>query len=197
MKISARLFPSLIQEFAANTRLRWGLWLILVLLLGHGIVLQSDRLAAVRSDHHAAAERVGKAESVLHQADVAPLLDSEREINRKIRSTFWQAETEGLAQAKLQAALDGMLGRLGLRDIRFRSGSVQPVSRLPGVWRAQVRLDAKFPPGAELRIVHALAAHPEKLVVDRLDLRRHGPDGSYLVMIVSSYFVGLKTELRK
>ncbi|MDE0174797.1 MAG: hypothetical protein OYH76_21975 [Defluviicoccus sp.] len=197
MKYSARMLPWFMQELAANARLRWGIWLILALLLGHGIVLQSDRLAAVRGDYHAAAEHVRKAASVLHQPDVTALLDSEREINRKIRSTFWQAETEGLAQAKLQAALDGMLGRLGLKDARFRSASVQPVSKLPGVWRTQVRLDATFPPGSELRIVHALATHPEKLVVDRLDLRRHGPDGSYLVLIVSSYFVGLKTELPK
>ena len=197
MKLSARPLPSLIREFAANTRLRWGVWLILVLLLGHVIVLQSDRLAAVQRDQHAVAERVRKAESVLQRPDVAALLDSERETNRKIRSTFWHAETEGLAQAKLQASLDGMLRRLGLRDIHFRSGSVQPVSKLPGVWRAQIRLDAKFPPGSELRIVHVLANHPEKLVVDRLDLRRHGPDRSYLVLIVSSYFVGLKAEVPK
>ena len=197
MKVAARSLPSFLKEIAVNARLRWGIWLILGLLFGHVILLQSDRLAAARHDHHAATERLRKAEAMLGQPDTEALLDSERKTHRKIRSMFWQAETEGLAQAKLQAALDGALGRLGLRNIHFRSGSILPVSNLPGMWRAQIRVDAKFRPGSELRIVHALATNPKKLIVDRLDLRRHSQDGSYLVLIVSSYFVGLTTELPK
>ncbi|MCY4559724.1 MAG: hypothetical protein OXF79_25850 [Chloroflexi bacterium] len=197
MKVPALSFAGFAKAIAAKPRLRWGVWLILGLLLGHAMLIQSDRLAAVRHDYHAAAQRLGKAEAVLGQPDVAALLDLERKTHREIRSKFWQAETEGLAQAKLQAALDGTLSPLGLRDLHFRSGSVLPVSEPPGVWRAQLRLDAKFQPGSELRIMHALATYPKKMVVDRIDLSRPSQDGSYLVLMVSSYFVGLKTKSSK
>ena len=197
MKVPALSFSGFVRAIAANPRLLWGIWLILGLILGHVVLVQSDRLTAARHDYRAATQRLGKAEAVLGQPDTAALLDLERKTHRKIRSIFWQAATEGLAQAKLQAALDRALGRLVRGDLHFRSGSILPVSDLPGVWRARIRLDARFQPGLELRMVRALATFPKKLVVDRLDLRRRDQDESYLVLVVSSYFVGLKTELPK
>ena len=194
MKVPALPLPGIAKAFAANPRLRWGMWLILTLVLGHVVLVQSDRLAAARHDYRAATERLGKAEAAVAQPDTVALLDLERKTHREIRSMFWKAETEGLAQAQLQAALDRALARIGLGNLRFRSGSILPVSGLADVWRAQIRLDARFQPGLELRIVRALATFPKKLVVDRIHLRRRSEDGSYLVLIVSSYFVGLKTE---
>lgn len=194
MKGPARALRPFFAELAANARLRWGVRLILGLLIGYVILLQSERLAAVRHDHDAEIERLRKAESLLEQQHAFDLLAAERENHRKIKSMFWQAETEGLAQAKLQTALAQLFGNLGLIDIHFRSGSGQPVPDLPEVWRIQVRMDTNYRPGLELRILHALATHPKKLIVDRLDLKRHNQNEAYLVLIVSSYFVGMTTE---
>ena len=191
MKGPGRALRPFFAELAASARLRWGVRLILGLLIGYVILLQSERLAAVRHDHDAEIERLRKAEALLEQQSAFDLLAAERENHRKIRSMFWQAETEGLAQAKLQAALAQLFGNFGLTNIHFRSGSGQPVPDLPGIWRIQVRMDTNYRPGLELRILHALATHPKKLVVDRLDLKRHNQNEAYLVLIVSSYFVGV------
>ena len=185
----AGVVRSFAGELAANARLRWGIQIVLALLLCYVILLQSDRLAAVRSDYDARIERLNEAETLLGQQDGPALLQAERETHREIRSMLWQAETEGLAQAKLQSALAGLFTNLGLKNIHFRSGSSQPVPHLPEVRRVQIRLDSDYRPGLELRIVHDLATHPEKLFVDRLDLKRHGRDEAYLVLVVSSYFV--------
>ena len=190
----ARALRPFFAELAANARLRWGVRLILGLLIGYVILLQTERLAAVRHDHDAEFERLKKAETLLENQNALDLLAAERENHRKIRSMFWQAETEGLAQAKLQTALAQLFGSFGLVDIHFRSGSGQPVPDLPGIWRIQIRMDTNYRPGLELRILHALATHPKKLIVDRLDLKRHNRNEAYLVLIVSSYFVGVTTE---
>ena len=194
MRGPARALRPFFAELAASARLRWGVRFILGLLLGYAILLQTERLAAVRHDHHAELERLKKAETLVEQQTAFELLDAERENHRKISSMFWQAETEGLAQAKLQAALAQLFGNFGLTNIHFRSGSGQPVPDLPGIWRIQVRMDTNYRPGLELRIFHALATHPKKLVVDRLDLKRHSKNEAYLVLIVSSYFVGVATQ---
>ena len=91
------------------------------------------------------------------------------------------------------SALGGLLSRPSSRKTRLRTGSSRPVPNLSGVWRVQIRADTHYRPGLELRIVHALATHPKKMIVDRLDVKRHGPNKGYLVLIVSSYFVGVKT----
>ena len=194
MKGPVHLLRLFVADLAANARLRWGIRLIFGLLVGYVILLQTERLAAVRHDHNAEIERLRKAESLVDQQDGLDLLNAERENHRKIRSMFWQAETEGLAQAKLQAALAQLLGNLGLINIHFRSGSGQSVPDLPGVRRIQIRMDANYRPGLEPRILHALATHPKKLIVNRLDLKHHSKSEAYLVLIVSSFFVGLTTE---
>ena len=192
MSVASRLFHPLTAELSANARLRWGVVLILGLLLGYAILWQSDRLAEARRNYQAVTEQLARADALLGQKDSLALLDAERETHRRISSMFWKAETEGLAQAQLQSALGGLLSRLGLRKTRLRTGSSRPMPNLPGVWRVQIRADANYRPGLELRIVQALATHPKKLIVDRLDLKRHGPNEGYLVLIASSYFVGVK-----
>lgn len=188
------MLAPLVAEFAGNARLRGGVWLILGIVLLYCILVQSDRVAAVHDEYAAESERLTKAERLLERQDWPELLEAERNTHRELTATFWQAETEGLAQAKLQAALTGMIEGLDLRNARVRSGVSQPVPDLPGIWRVQTRLDADYRPGVELQALHAMATYPKKLVVDRLDLRQRKRQDSRLALILSAYFVGIGAE---
>ena len=171
-----------------------GVWLVLGILLFYCILVQSDRVAAVHDEYAAETGQLTKAEALLRRRDWPDLLEAERQTHRALTATFWQAETEGLAQAKLQAALTGMVEGLDLRNLRIRSGVSQPVPDLPGIWRVQTRLDAAYRPGVELQALHAMATYPKKLVVDRLDLSRRGRQDSRLTLILSAYFVGVEAQ---
>ena len=194
MKALRRALRPAAVEFAGNARLRWGVWLILATLLVYCILVQSERLAAARDDYAGESERLARAEALLRQRDWSDRLAAEREAHQQVRSTFWQAETEGLAQAKHQAALTAVIEDLDLRKPRMRSGTSQPLPNLPEVWRVQTRLDAAYRPGVELRLLHALATHPKRLVVDRLDLVRRDRHDSRMLLILSAYFVGVTAE---
>ena len=184
----------LAAELAGNARLRWGVWLILGIVLLYCVLVQSDRVAAVHDEYAAEADRLAKAEILLQRQDWPELLEAERKTHRALKAVFWEAKTDGLAQAKLQGALNGAVEGLALRKPRIRSGVSQPVPDLPGIWRVQTRLDAAYRPGVELQVLHALATHPKKLIVDRLELRRRGRQDSYLTLILSAYFVGVEAE---
>ena len=184
----------LAAELAGNARLRWGVWLILGIVLLYCVLVQSDRVAAVHDEYAAEADRLAKAEILLQRQDWPELLEAERKTHRALKAVFWEAKTEGLAQAKLQGALTGAVEGLALRKPRIRSGVSQPVPDLPGIWRVQTRLDAAYRPGVELQVLHALATHPKKLIVDRLELRRRGRQSSSLKLILSAYFVGVEAE---
>ena len=184
----------LAAELAGNARLRWGVWLILGIVLLYCVLVQSDRVAAVHDEYAAEADRLAKAEILLQRQDWPDLLESERTTHRALKAVFWEAKTEGLAQAKLQGALTGAVEGLALLKPRIRSGVSQPVPDLPGIWRVQTRLDAAYRPGVELQVLHALATHPKKLIVDRLDLRQRSRRDSYLSLILSAYFVGVEAE---
>ena len=184
----------LAAELAGNARLRWGVWLILGIVLLYCVLVQSDRVAAVHDEYAAEADRLAKAEILLQRQDWPELLEAERKTHRALKAVFWEAKTDGLAQAKLQGALTGAVEGLALRKPRIRSGVSQPVPDLPGIWRVQTRLDASYRPGVELQVLHALATHPKKLIVDRLELRQRGRQNSYLTLILSAYFVGVEAE---
>ena len=194
MRALRRILGPVAAELGANARLRWGIWLIAGILLAYGILVQSERLAAAHRDYDAEAAGLARAAALLEGRDWSALLEAERETHGELEATFWRAETEGLAQAKLQDALTGIIEGLDFRDVLMRSGVSQPVPDLPGIWRVQTRLDAAYRGRAELHALHAIATHPKKLVVDRLDLRRRQRQRSHMVLILSAYFVGVEAE---
>ena len=194
MRALRRILGPVAAELGANARLRWGIWLIAGILLAYGILVQSERLAAAHRDYDAEAAGLARAAALLEGRDWSALLEAERETHGELVATFWRAETEGLAQAKLQDALTGIIEGLDFRDVLMRSGVSQPVPDLPGIWRVQTRLDAAYRGRAELHALHAIATHPNRLVVDRLDLRRRQRQRSHMVLILSAYFVGVEAE---
>lgn len=193
MSALRRAAGSLGAEYAGNARLRWGIRLAVAIVLGYGILVQSERLAALHLDYSAETARLAKAQALLERRDWPERLEAERTAHRNVESMFWRADTEGLAQARLQSALSGIVEPLALRNPRIRSGVSQPVPHLPGVWRVQTRLNAAYSPGVELQALHALATQPKKLIVERLELSRHDRRDSRLMLIVSAYFVGVES----
>ena len=194
MKALARALRPVAAELAANARLRVGVWLIAGLLLVWCILVQSDRVAAVHAEYAAEAGHLARARSLVERQDWHERLEAERATYRRLETALWEAETEGLAQAKLQGALNEAVEGLRLDNLRVRSGVSQPVPGVPGVWRVQTRLDAAYRTGVELKVLHALATHPKKMVVDRLDLRRRSRRDSYMTLMLSAYFTGVEAE---
>lgn len=176
------------SEFAENPRARSGAWLILGLVAVYGLLVQSDRLQAVRDAYAEEAARLARSETLRGGEDWTQLLAAEREASRVLEAAFWQAETEGVAQARLQAVLTDLAKGLDLRRPLIRSGVSQAVPEVPGIWLVQTRLTCRYRPGAELQILYRLATHPKKLVVERLDVWR---ETARMAVIVSAYFVGI------
>lgn len=189
MKALEKLQAQAKAELAANPRLRAGLWLALGIGLLWGLLAQAERLAAAQEEYAAEASRLMEAQALLKREDWAQLLAEERIAGNGLREAFWQAETQGLAQAQLQAALANMASRLHFRNLRVQLGVSQPLPEAPGFWQVQAQLSGLHDPGAELQALHAIATHPKKLVTDRLDLDRRN---SRMLLTVSALFSGIQ-----
>ena len=176
------------EEFSSNIRVRLGVWCLLALVLFYWILVRADDLAAAQAEYAGEIARLERAQDAGADEDWPALLETERRTGAALTENFWQAETDGVAQARLLAALTELAGEIELRDARVQPGVIQPVANAPEVWRVQARLTARHRMGAELRLLHALATHPKKLVVDRLDISQ---SRSRVNILVSAYFVGL------
>lgn len=189
-RVASALAP-LRREFAANIRVRLGVWCVLAIVLLYWILVRADDLQAARADYAGEMARLERAQDASADADWPVLLDAERRAGAELVENLWQAETEGVAQARVLATLNELAGELELRNARVQAGVTQPLADATDVWRVQARLSARHRSGAELRLLHKLATHPKKLVVDRLDLSQNP---SRITVLVSAYFVGLSPD---
>ncbi len=175
-------------EFANNIRVRFGAWCVLAIVLVYWTLVRADDLEAARADYAGEVTRVERAQSASAVEDWPVLLEAEKRAGAELTASFWEAETEGLARARLLDALTELAAEVELRDPRVEPGTTQTVANAPDVWRVQARLTARHRIGAELRLLHAFATHEKKLVVDRLDI---GQTRARVTVLVSAYFVGL------
>ena len=172
-------------ELAANVRLRIGAWLVLAVALLSLVLLQADRVQAAHADYAAAVGHLQRAKALLAREDWPQLLAAERAAHERIDALLWPAETEGLAQAGMQALLGDALRDIGFEGALVRAGVSQPVPALADVWRVQMSITGNCQPMVAVRLLHDLAKHPRKLVVDQLDYVRNN---SRLRLLVSAYF---------
>ena len=176
------------SELAANLRLRLGAWAVAFIVLFYAVLVQGDRVGAAYDEYADGADRFARAERLRGQGEWSELLAAEQARNEQLSALFWEAETQGLAEASLQAALQEVLRPLEFRNMRIQSGVSQPVPDVPGLWQIQAQVNAGYRQGAELQLLHKIATHPRKLVVNRLDLV---PQNRRLLLIVSAYFTGI------
>ena len=189
MKVLEELKARAKAELTANPRLRAGLWLALGIALLWALLAQAERVALAYDEYAAEAGRLAEAQALLNREDWGQLLAAEHIASEALREAFWQAETQGLAQAQLQAALTEIASRLDFRNARVQLGLSQPLPEAPGFWQVQAQLTALYSPGKELQALHAIATHPKKLVADRLDLDR---GNSRMLLAVSAFFFGIE-----
>ena len=178
-------------ELAENTRLRLGLWLVLILAVFYAVLLQSDRVDASYDEYAIEADRLARIEANLTSGEWQQLLAAEQETNAALAAKLWRADSPGLAQANVQAALGEVMQGLNLRNPRIRPGVSQAVPDAPGIWRVQMQLSASYRRGMESEALHRVATYPRKLAVDRLDLNR---SNDRIRLIVSAYFLGVAVQ---
>ena len=168
--------------------------MIVAILLFYWVALvQPERRALAVDEYTDTATRLASSQRVMDRREEWPgLLAAAQESDQVLQRSFWRADTEGLARAGLQETLEKVVADLDTRNVAIESGSSRPVTDVEGLWQVQARLTANYSAGTELKLLHALATHPRKLVVDRVDLVRGRQ--SRIILLVSAYFVDLSPD---
>ena len=176
-------------ELAANPRLRLGVWAIVAILAGYvALVVQAARVDAASADFASADSRLVRGRDLLARQDWSERLAAARAAEAELEGGFWQAPNEGLAQANLRTAVDAMTTDLHLADPRIELGTSRPVPDTPGIWQVQARVVGTAVGPSALRLLHRVASHPSKLVVERLELTRDRASMRFQLLL-SAYFV--------
>lgn len=176
-------------ELAANPRLRLGVWVIVAILGGYfAFVVQADRVDAASAAFASADATLTRGRNLLERQDWAGRLAASRAVEADLQDRFWQAPNEGIAQAHLRTTVDDLTAGLALGLPRVDLGASRPVPDAPGLWQVQARLVGQAVGPSALRLLHRIASHPQKLVVERLDLTRR-QRSMRVEILLSGYFL--------
>ncbi|MCE2425948.1 MAG: hypothetical protein J4F45_12770 [Pseudomonadales bacterium] len=197
-----KLHPAIVRlgdELRAKPMLRVGVWLIAAILLFYCIAdVQSGRLSAVASEYAVTADRLSRSRALLERQDWNERVATARGTEEVLAARFWHAENPGLAQARLRTELTALMEELHVDQLRIKLGLSQPVDDVPSrrdageLWRIQAQITGLAPRRGILRIVHAIASHPNKLVEEQLNITRPRTDtwgNTRFDMLVSAYFL--------
>ena len=186
-----RLWSEFQIEVRSNARLRTGIWSILLILLFYLVLVQAERVSDEISAYNVQSVRLEKVLRLQDQEDLWRLLELEKQAAARLQEYLWNADTLGVAQASLQQSINSILANMKVRNPRIRFGIAQPLEGAQGVWQVQAQIDAHYSRGDEVKLLHDLATHPKKLIVDRLELDSRG---RRLLVQVSAYFKGLDSR---
>jgi len=186
---------SMLKELQSNTRLRVGLWLIAGIIAIYGILLLDDQRLKLQGEYKTTVARLHQLENIAQQADWTKRADEIKKLRQDLESKLWQANTQGLAEANLQAWFDKQLKELEINVQRLKVESVvesQPTMKL---WKVTAHIGAKFVPKQFDGLLLAMAKNPQWLIIERLDV--FGANRNPRFVIIASAYFQAKNEDKK
>jgi hypothetical protein len=188
----SKTFSSLLTELRKNTRLRAGLWLIVALLISYIVLLLNDYQTQLQQAHQNALTRLNQLQTIANQTQWLERAAQAQTLRTQLEVKFWQANTQGLAQATFQKWLNTEMNRAQIKKkAHLRIISTIEMPKYTNVWKITARLDAPFTPQSLEMLLLAIAQHPLFVVTERLEIR-HSRTPRF-TLIINAYFQ-LKTE---
>jgi hypothetical protein len=192
MSKTSKTFFSFLTEIRKNTRLRVGLWFILGLLLSYVALLLNDYQVQLQQTHQDAINRLIQLQDIANQTQWLERAPKARALRTQLDVKFWQANTQGLAQATFQKWLNTQVNQAKMEKAHVRIQSTLELSRMSNVWKITARLDASFTPDSLHKLLLAMAKYPQFIVTERLEIRNKNRVARF-TLIVSAYFQGKET----
>ncbi|MEM0952927.1 MAG: hypothetical protein AAGI24_02200 [Pseudomonadota bacterium] len=178
------------RQWAANPRLRWLLFGVVVVFLLYLILAADDTRLAALDDYERLALREAKLTALAESedADFAGYLAQERDTQAKLRERMWLASSEGLAGAEFQSWLRRVAGIAEIEGLRLDLSDLRPV---PGVTSPVWRLEAEFTgiatPENARRVIGLITSSQRVVVVERLSFSP--PRGNRLNVQLAAHFL--------
>ena len=175
-----------VQEVRRNSRLRYGLWLLLALLLVNLLLAQHGRFQQAIGEKRRVEEQLMRTQFALN-VDWQARLEAEQQVMDQFQPYLWQGESSGVIQANLQEEITEILDAVEVRSYRVRVGSVRPVKGAPGLWRLDVSAGGRFKRSNVPRLLSLLEQMEKKVMVQNLTI-----SAARMNVLVSAYVVGIE-----
>ncbi|OFW21007.1 MAG: hypothetical protein A3H27_10475 [Acidobacteria bacterium RIFCSPLOWO2_02_FULL_59_13] len=186
-------------EFKASPRLRLGLWVILGILWGYGLLLLRDEFHQAADEHRALARKVARAQALAGQTEWDKRIEAARALQVELESRLWRAGTLGLAQAAVQDWLNQSVQQAGLTrpatsvDAQEEAAGEKNTAEARGkgpatadLWKVSAKLSFDFSPQKFYTLMGRLYGADKQVLVESLSIR--GAPVPRAEIVLSAYF---------
>lgn len=179
-------------QFRERPPLRLGLWLIAAILLLNLVLDFTDRAATARQQTFQLQQQIHR----MQQTAADPAWETRalqaRERLHTLEQELWRTDSRGMAQAEVQAWFQETAIRTGFQDPRIRADIALDVPGHDGIWQVTAQLAGSYQPQALIKLLEAIAAHEQLVVVERL--RQRNQRGVAATQLAIRVFVLPTTE---
>ena len=179
---SARL---LWAELSTNRRAAWGVIAIAVLLAAYGLVGLRDATQRAEAAYQAEAVMMQRIAAIARERDWPQRESASAALRASLQQRLWTADSEGLAQANLQAWISGIGREVGLPMFDIRITAAKLANMPPDLREITATISAQPSEPALIALLERLARAPHLTTVSRLHVREQ--PGPMLELVLVGY----------
>jgi len=162
---------ALISELKQNTRLRIGVWLILAILAGYGLMLLDEERQSLAKEHESKLGHLTRLKGVVSQTQWTQRIQQINQVKVFFEEKLWRANTKGLAEADVQSWLDFRTKKL--ENSRVKVENAVDMDNQSNLWMVSADVRADFTPKAFQQLLYNLYFN-QWLVVERSNVSNKG-----------------------
>lgn len=188
LELAEQLILQVKDEWQQNLRFRVGVWFSIVLFLTWMSLVWSD-VNRELFEQQRALNRNLQSLAQIEPAEVwQGRIEKLAEQNQRQLQDLWEANSDGLAQAKVQAALTELVLNDDNINKTIKAGVPQPLDELEDVRQLRVRVATSLTSTQLRDTLKQIEGHPKLLVIDRIDLRRNGLRWN-VELVISAFYL--------
>jgi len=158
----------------ANPRLRWGVWLIVCLVLSWVSLVWSDWNRALYEELRGVEIRLDSLSEMEEEEVWQQRLTDIDLLTSSVKARLWRAATTGLAQARIQTELNHLIERDESTKLAVRMGTPQTDESLSELHVIKVQVGCNLRPQQLLTTLANIESNSKLLVIERLKLTDRG-----------------------
>jgi hypothetical protein len=182
----SQVLSQFVTELRKNTRLRFGLWFIIAIIMTYSILVLNDYHVQLKQDYHTALTRLNKLQGLAKQTLWPERAVQVQDLRTQLEARLWQANTKGLAQAIFQSWLQEEVFFAQIKQSRLQVETAIEVPKNPNLWYVSAEVKGIFVQKRFYSLLLEIAKSPRTIVTERLDIRQSSPPR--FTLILKAYF---------
>ncbi len=158
-------------QWQESSRLRWMLWGVLYIILFYTALMMTDW----KDELSDSVVRLQQTKSNLWQLETQTQwperLRQEQAVTKQLEQRFWQAKSQGLAEADFQTYLRRQLSAYQVQHLRIQLAPTQVVELAKvSLWQVSAEVSGSMDVSVVNQLLSEQAAHNKTLVLDRFEV---------------------------